>query len=61
MNNQIHIKKAVFVYDLNKNFLYKFDGVTKAQKELKINHTIIKKFAEIKGNYNNYIFSYERL
>lgn len=61
INKSNYIKKAIFVYDLNKNFLFKFDGVTKAQKALKINHSIIKKYAKVKGNYNKYIFSYERI
>lgn len=59
MNDNKHIKKAIFVYNLNKDLLYKYDGVTKAQKALNINHSIIKKYAEVEGIYNNkYIFSY---
>ena len=61
MNNSSHIKKAVFVYDINKNFICKYDGVTDAQKELKISHSTIKKYANLNGVYNGYIFSYERL
>jgi hypothetical protein len=56
-----HIKKAIFVYDLNKNFIRKFDGITHAKKELNINHDIIKKYALLNKPYNGYIFSYERL
>lgn len=59
--NSDNIKKAIFVYNINKEFLYKYDGVTKAQKSLNINHSIIKKYAELTGTYNNYIFSYHRL
>jgi group I intron endonuclease len=61
MNSQSHIRKAVFVYDKDKNFIAKYEGVTKAQKDLNINHSTIKKYANIGGNYNGYIFSYERL
>ena len=61
MNNNIHIKKAVFVYDTNKNFISKYDGVTKAQEALHINHSTIKKYAALTAAYNGYIFSYERL
>ena len=56
-----HIKRAVFVYDNNMNFLSKYDGVTDAQKALKINHSTIKKYAEINAPYKDYIFSFERL
>lgn len=31
------------------------------QKELKINHTLVKKYASINGKYKFYIFSYEYL
>ena len=61
INNKSYIRKVVFVYDLNKNFISKYDGVTEAQKALNINHSIIKKYANIGGIYKGYIFSYERL
>ena len=61
INNNIHIKKAIFVYNLNKEFLYKYEGVTHAQKKLNINHDIIKKYALSNASYKGYIFSYERL
>nr|QZM06828.1 hypothetical protein [Cordyceps chanhua] len=61
MLNNKHIKRAVFVYDENMNFLSKYDGVTDAKKALNISHSIIKKYAEINGTYKNYIFSFERL
>jgi hypothetical protein len=61
MNTQREIRKVVFVYDANKKFITKYEGVTKAQKELNINHSTIKKYAKIGGLYNGYIFSYERL
>ena len=61
MNNSSHIKKAVFLYDTNKNFICKYNGVTEAQRALKINHSTIKNYAKVGGAYNGYIFSYERL
>ena len=61
INNKSHIRKAVFVYDVNKNFICKYDGVTDAQKGLKINHSTIKNYAKVGGSYSGYIFSYERL
>lgn len=61
INSNSHILKAVFVYDLNKNFIGKFDGVMAAQKALKISHSTIKNYAKVGGVYKGYIFSYERL
>ena len=56
-----HIKKAIFVYNIKKEFIKKFEGVTHAQKELNINHDVIKKHALLNIPYNGYIFSYDRL
>ena len=56
-----HIKKAIFVYNSNKEFIKKFEGVTHVQKELNINHVIIKKYALLNRPYKGYIFNYERL
>lgn len=61
IKNSENIKKAIFVYDINKNFIKKYDGVTQAQKELNINHAIIREHAKINKVYKNYIFSYERI
>jgi len=61
LNKNNFIKKAVFVYDINRNFIGKYDGVMDAQRALKINHCTIKKYAKIEGIYRDYIFSYERL
>ena len=32
-----------------------------AQRALNISHSTIKKYAKVSGDYNGYIFSYERL
>ena len=56
-----HVKKAIFVYNIKKEFIQKFEGVTHAQKELNINHVVIKKHALLNIPYNGYIFSYDRL
>ena len=58
-----HIKKAIFVYNIKKEFIHKFEGVTHAQKELNINHDVIKKHALLNIPYNgcSLFFSYERL
>jgi group I intron endonuclease len=61
MYNQSHIRKAVFVYDTNKNFVGKYTGVKDADRAFNINHSIIKKYAYIGGTYKGYIFSYERI
>ena len=58
--NNCHIKKAIFVYNENREFIRKFEGVTHAQKELNINHDIIKKYALSSAPYKGYTFSYER-
>lgn len=61
MDKNSHIRKAVFVYDINRNFLAKYDGVMEAQRALNISHSTIKNYAKIGGVYKGYIFSYERL
>jgi group I intron endonuclease len=61
INNQSHIKKAVFVYDKNKNFICRYEGVTEAQRNLGISHSTIKKYAKLGAVYNEYLFSYEKL
>lgn len=61
INNNSHIRKAVFVYDINKNFICKYNGVTEAKKYLNISHSTIKYYAKLGGGYNGYIFSYKRL
>ena len=61
INENSDVKKAVFVYDLNKNFVCKHKGVTDAQRALKISHNTIKKYAKLGSIYGKYIFSYERL
>ncbi|RYE16096.1 MAG: hypothetical protein EOP34_00285 [Rickettsiales bacterium] len=61
MNNNNHIKKAIFIYDKDINFLKKFDGVTLAAKFLNLSHETIKKKALDKQVCNGYYFSYERL
>lgn len=61
INKQSHIKKAIFVYDVNKNFLGKYEGVTNAQQTFNISHNTIKKYALGGGSIHGYVFSYERL
>lgn len=61
INNNSHIKKAIFVYDLNNKFIGKYEGVTHAKKVFNINHITIKRCAEVNGTYKDYIFCYERL
>jgi hypothetical protein len=61
IKNKSQIKKALFIYLINKEFIKKFDGVTQAKKELHINHDVIKKHALINKPYGKYLFSYERI
>lgn len=61
IQNSSHIRKAVFLYDLNQNFICKYDGVMSASKELKISHNTIKKCLLLNIPYKKYIFSYNKL
>ena len=61
INNNSQIRKAVFVYDMDKNFVAKYDGVMEAQRALNISHSTIKNYAKVNGIYKGYIFRYERL
>jgi len=61
MKNNSKIKKAVFVYTKNKEFLYKFESITQAGKKLNISHCVIKKYVKINLAYKGYISSYEKL
>lgn len=61
IKNSSHIKKAIFVYNQNKELLWKFDGINLAERELKIDHETIKKYVLLKKPYQDYIFSYEIL
>ena len=61
INNNSHIKKAVFVYDIYGNFITKYKGVTDASKIFNLGHVIIKNNIITKKIYNGYRFSYERL
>jgi group I intron endonuclease len=61
IKNNSHVLKGVFVYDINRKFWGKYEGVMAVQRALKISHSTIKKYANIGGIYNGYIFSYERL
>lgn len=56
-----HVKRAVYVYDKNKNFINKYDGVTDAQRALNIGQATIKKYAEVRAVYKDYIFSFDRI
>jgi len=61
IKDNLHIRKAVFVYNIDKEFIQKFDGVTHVQRELNIRHEVIKRYALINKPYKGYIFSFDRL
>lgn len=61
IKNNSHIKKAIFVYNTDKEFVRKFDGVMHAARELHISHEVIKKCALLGKPYGEYLFSYEIL
>lgn len=54
--NNSHINKAIFVYNSNKEFIRKFEGVTHAQKQLNIHHDIIKKICVTKYTIQRVLF-----
>jgi group I intron endonuclease len=55
------VKKALFLFDSNKKFIRKYSGIMEAEKDLGIRHEEIKKYANLKKEFNGYIFSYHRL
>jgi hypothetical protein len=57
----VHIKKAIFLYNEKREFIRKYAGVTEAQKDLGINHSVVKKNASLNSIYSGYIFSFKRL
>lgn len=61
IKNNSFVKKAVFVFNLNKELICRYDGVMTASKELKIGHNTIKKCAELNKSYKDFIFSYHKL
>lgn len=61
IKNSSPIKKAVFLFDLNNEFLCKYEGVVSASKELNIAATTIRNCANKNKSYKGFIFSYERL
>jgi len=61
IKNSSHIKRAVFLFNADKEFIRKYDGVMSASKELNISHNVIKNYALLNKAYKGYIFSYERL
>lgn len=61
IKNNILIKQPIFVFDKDRNFIRKFDGIKLAELELGIRHEIIKKHIISNLPYDNYIFSYHRL
>ena len=48
MLNSAHLKKAVFVFDLDNILLNKYDSVLDAKKDLNISHETIKKYVKSK-------------
>jgi group I intron endonuclease len=61
MKNSFHIRKAVFLFDAQKEFIRRYDGIMAASKDLGIGHTVIQKNIELRTSYKGYFFSYERL
>ena len=56
------IKKGVFVYDANKKFLGRYEGVTQVSKIYKVSHLTVRKCANFNLLHSTgYYFCYERL
>lgn len=56
-----HVLKAIFVYDKDKEFFRKYDGVTEAGRAYSMSHETVKKYAISGIPYKDKLFSYERL
>ena len=56
-----HIRKAVFIFNLNKQYIRRFDGLVLASKELNVSRETINKHAKSKIPDKNFLFSYEQI
>jgi hypothetical protein len=62
MADSIQIKKGIFVYDRNKNFVSRHYSVTAASKVYFISQTTIRNIAKQNSLHSSgYYFRYERL
>jgi hypothetical protein len=61
IKNSSHIRKAVFLFHAQREFIRRYDGILVASKDLGISHSVIQKNIELKTPYKGYFFSYERL
>lgn len=43
MKNSSHIRKAVFLFNAQREFIRRYDGILTASKDLGINHSVIQK------------------
>jgi len=61
ITNSSHIRKAVFLFNSQREFIRRYDGILAASKDLGISHTVIQKRIKFKTPYKGYFFSYERI
>jgi group I intron endonuclease len=62
IRSKLGVIKGVFVYDITKNFIAKYKGVTEAGKVYKLNHLTVRKCASVNGLHaSGYYFCFERL
>lgn len=61
INNNAHVRKPIFLFNSNKEYKKRFDGLVLASKELGMSKDTINKHAKSKLPYKDYIFSYERI
>ena len=57
-NNQGNNRISIYVFDLNKILIHKFNSLKEAQNSLEIDLRTIKKYANLGTSYKNYYFSY---
>jgi len=61
IKDNYHVRKAVFVFNLNKKYIRKYDGLLLASKKLNISRETINKHTKSKVPYKEMIFSYEQI
>jgi NUMOD1 domain len=61
MKSQKHIRKAIFVFKEDGEFIKKYDGIKEVEKALNISYLTIKSNIEKNTTYKGYKFSYHRV
>ena len=61
IKNSSYIRKALFLFNENKEYIRKYESIKEASEDLKIGHDNIKKYALLNKPYKSWIFRYHRL